>query len=281
MRQVAAVSAAAILVGCAPKAAPEVRCPDQSAEIAALTERIDELVDRLARAEAQAQRGEVEIIDRDGMARDGDERPVDALQDRSFASIGVPLCDTFAVDYEVCIRDRFPDATKETSLRALHTSINAWRKAAESPAGREGLEMACATARDAVAEACGWDAAAPVRTTGDSKRKRVPRVRQSKATVVGALDKDIIRRIVRAHINEVRYCYNQGLVRKPDLEGRVTIKFTISPTGDVDKSDVNKTTVEDKNVGRCIAKAVKRWQFPEPDGGGVVVVSYPFVLAPG
>jgi hypothetical protein len=43
----------------------------------------------------------------------------------------------------------------------------------------------------------------------------VPTVRQAKATVTGALDKDIIRRIVRAHINEVRYCYNQGLARDP------------------------------------------------------------------
>ncbi len=111
--------------------------------------------------------------------------------------------------------------------------------------------------------------------------KRVPRVRQAKAKVTGSIDKDIIRRIVRAHINEVRYCYNQGLVRDPNLEGKVTVKFTIAATGKVASSDVAKSTVDDTNVGRCIAKAVKRWKFPKPPGGGVVVVSYPFALVPG
>jgi hypothetical protein len=48
----------------------------------------------------------------------------------------------------------------------------------------------------------------------------IPQVRQSKAEVQGALDKDIVRRIQRAHINEVRHCYNQGLARNPELRGR-------------------------------------------------------------
>jgi len=111
--------------------------------------------------------------------------------------------------------------------------------------------------------------------------KRVPRVRQAKAKVKGALDKDIIRRIVRAHINEVRYCYNQGLVRDPNLKGRVAVQFTIGPTGKVPVAVVQESSVKDRNVAQCIAKAVKRWSFPKPQGGGNVVVTYPFVLEPG
>ncbi len=111
--------------------------------------------------------------------------------------------------------------------------------------------------------------------------KRVPRVRASKATVKGALDKDIIRRIVRAHINEVRYCYNQGLVRDPSLKGKVSIQFTIGPTGKVPAAVVASHTLADEKVANCIAKAVKRWKFPKPTGGGNVVVTYPFTLEPG
>jgi hypothetical protein len=29
---------------------------------------------------------------------------------------------------------------------------------------------------------------------------------------------------------------------------------------------------------QCIAAAVRRWEFPKPQGGGIVVVTYPFVL---
>ena len=110
---------------------------------------------------------------------------------------------------------------------------------------------------------------------------RVPQVRQGKANVQGALDRDIIRRIVRAHINEVRHCYNEGLARAPELAGRVTVQFTITGVGKVGASVVEESTLGDSVTGSCIAKAVKRWQFPKPRGGGSVIVSYPFVLAPG
>jgi tetratricopeptide (TPR) repeat protein len=107
---------------------------------------------------------------------------------------------------------------------------------------------------------------------------RVPTVRQAKAEVVGALDKDIIRRIVRAHINEVRYCYNQALARDPNAKGRVAIQFTISGAGKVPSAVVHESTMKDPRVGHCMAQAVRRWTFPKPAGGGQVAVLYPFVL---
>ena len=107
---------------------------------------------------------------------------------------------------------------------------------------------------------------------------RVPKVRQAKATVQGALDKDIVRRIVRAHINQVRHCYNQGLANDKNLKGRVAVQFTIGGSGKVPTAVVASTTVKDASVGNCIAKAVRRWKFPKPRGGGSVIVTYPFVL---
>ena len=111
--------------------------------------------------------------------------------------------------------------------------------------------------------------------------KRVPQVRQAKAQVQGALDRDIIRRIVRAHINEVRSCYNAGLTKNPNLQGRVAVNFVITGTGKVGSSVVQESTIKDSSVGNCIAKAVKRWTFPKPRGGGNVIVTYPFNLSPG
>ncbi len=115
--------------------------------------------------------------------------------------------------------------------------------------------------------------------TGFSDRGgRVPKVHAAKATVQGALDKDIVRRIVRAHINEVRHCYNQGLAKDKSLKGRVAVQFTIGGSGKVPTAVVANTTVKDSSVGNCIAKAVRRWKFPKPHGGGSVIVTYPFVL---
>lgn len=111
--------------------------------------------------------------------------------------------------------------------------------------------------------------------------KKVPKVRQAKATVKGSLDKDIIRRVVRAHINEVRSCYNKALIKDPTLGGKVVVDFTIGSAGKVTASSVASTTLTDEDVGTCIAGAAKRWKFPSPTGGGVVVVKYPFSLEPG
>jgi TonB family protein len=118
--------------------------------------------------------------------------------------------------------------------------------------------------------------------TGFSERKsRTPVARHGTAEIVGSLDKDIVRRIVRAHINEVRACYQRGLDKNPSLQGRVAISFVITGTGLVGSSAVQESSVADSEVGRCIAKAVKRWKFPKPDRGGNVIVSYPFNLSAG
>ncbi len=55
----------------------------------------------------------------------------------------------------------------------------------------------------------------------------------------------------------------------------------ITGTGKVGSSVVQESTLKDKKVASCIAKAVKRWKFPKPKGGGNVIVTYPFVLSPG
>lgn len=111
--------------------------------------------------------------------------------------------------------------------------------------------------------------------------KRVPTVRQAKATVHGSLDRDVVRRIVRAHINEVRSCYNAGLARVPSLTGRVSIYFLISQHGKVASSVVSSSTLGDESVETCIARAVQRWQFPKPPDSDMVAVEYPFLLDPG
>jgi TonB family protein len=99
-------------------------------------------------------------------------------------------------------------------------------------------------------------------------------------TAQGALDKEIIRRIVRRHLNEVKYCYDQALVRQPKLDGRVVVKFTISGTGQVLASFVQSTTLGSPAVEMCVANAVKRWDFPAPRQGGLAIVSYPFTFSP-
>jgi TonB family protein len=111
--------------------------------------------------------------------------------------------------------------------------------------------------------------------------KAIPQVRQAKAEVHGKLDKDIVRRIVRAHINEIRHCYNKALVDDPAEKGRVVVRFTIDATGHVTAADPIESSVKNAELPTCMATAIKRWKFPKPEDGGSVGVTYPFLLDPG
>ena len=119
-------------------------------------------------------------------------------------------------------------------------------------------------------------------TKFDDRRTKVPKARiAGPATIGPGIDKDIIRRVVRSHLMEVRGCYNQGLVKNPNLAGRVSIQFTIGPAGTVGAAVVADSSVDDASVGNCIAKSVRRWKFPKPSVGGSTIVTYPFALSPG
>ena len=120
--------------------------------------------------------------------------------------------------------------------------------------------------------------------TGDLvHRAKAPDIVPGNATVkcglnASCLDKEIVRRIVRQHRNEVRYCYERGLVAKPELQGRVVTQFTIATTGRVLGSAVTESSMRDRDVEQCIAEAVRRWEFPS--SGQMASVSYPFMLTP-
>jgi TonB family protein len=108
---------------------------------------------------------------------------------------------------------------------------------------------------------------------------RVPQIRETGAHVVGSLSQEAIRRVVRRHLPEVRFCYEQGLQQNPSLEGRVTVSWIISPAGTVQSASIAPgSSLQNGQVESCIATAVRRWSFPQPDGGGTVGVNYPFTL---
>jgi hypothetical protein len=95
---------------------------------------------------------------------------------------------------------------------------------------------------------------------------------------MGGLSREVIRREVGRHLAEVRFCYEQGLRTRPELQGRVTVKFAIGPTGSVITAGVLQNELQAPDVALCISAATKRWHFPSPEGTGTVLVTYPFML---
>ncbi|MBW1808338.1 MAG: AgmX/PglI C-terminal domain-containing protein [Deltaproteobacteria bacterium] len=96
--------------------------------------------------------------------------------------------------------------------------------------------------------------------------------------IMGSLSMEIIRRVIRSHRDQIKYCYSKELTRHPNLRGKVSIKFTISPKGFVTQATVSSTSLKNSTVERCMTQKIRTWKFPEPKGGGIVIVNYPFIL---
>ena len=96
--------------------------------------------------------------------------------------------------------------------------------------------------------------------------------------ILGSLDPEIIRRIVREHAGQIKYCYEKELTRTPGIYGKIVMKWVINGEGRVNQSAVAETQMKNSNVEGCLATKIKTWVFPKPKGGGIVVVNYPFVF---
>ena len=96
--------------------------------------------------------------------------------------------------------------------------------------------------------------------------------------LLGALDKSDIDRVIKQHLSQIRYCYQKELNRAPDLEGKVVMRFVIAKDGSVSQTRVQSTSLNNPVVESCLCDRFMRFRFPQPTGGGIVIVTYPFVF---
>lgn len=98
--------------------------------------------------------------------------------------------------------------------------------------------------------------------------------------ITGRIAPEVIRSVVRSHYSAFRACYELGLVRAPELQGRITMRFVIDRAGKVSSLSIADVTLRDCGVIDCIRAAFGRIEFPRPENG-IVTVSYPLMLQPG
>jgi hypothetical protein len=108
-----------------------------------------------------------------------------------------------------------------------------------------------------------------------------PQAQGGQADVKGRLPPEVVRRIVRQHLGKMRLCYERALTTKPNLQGRVSVRFVIAPDGRVRSASNAGSDLPDPAVVACVTAAFGALSFPRPEGGGVVVVTYPIVFRPG
>jgi hypothetical protein len=97
------------------------------------------------------------------------------------------------------------------------------------------------------------------------------------------INPDEIRRILRDHIPQFRYCYQTELDtnKNPDgLQGRMNFKFKINGSGRVASSEIISEEITSDKVRDCIKDVLHGIQFPSPGAGRTVDVSQPINFYP-
>ena len=67
--------------------------------------------------------------------------------------------------------------------------------------------------------------------------------------------------------------------RNPTLAGKITVRFTILPSGRVSDVTVADSSIDDEGLKSRIIRVIKNWRFPAiPESEGNVTVNFPFIF---
>lgn len=95
----------------------------------------------------------------------------------------------------------------------------------------------------------------------------------------GSLKRDHIRARIAGIISQVRRCYDAAQWRAPIRPGRLTTHFRVAADGQVDAACILDSPLLDDELEGCVLATLRALRFDPPEGGGSVLVVYPFVAS--
>lgn len=101
-----------------------------------------------------------------------------------------------------------------------------------------------------------------------------------RTVVLGSMDPDLIRKILRDNVPLFSNCYQRELEGTGDVSGLVKLNFVIGSSGSVSKASTTTESNLPDSVISCVTKVLRGIQFPPPMGGGTVEVAQPLNLQP-
>lgn len=118
-------------------------------------------------------------------------------------------------------------------------------------------------------------------STGRKKRRAVGNIAVASAMRAPMhCDRGDIVKQVKRRAAALRGCYERELMSRPALAGKLDAMWTIDVEGKVQNAKIAATTLKNAAVEDCVMRAISRLRFKVPEGG-ICVVRWPFVFAPG
>lgn len=103
--------------------------------------------------------------------------------------------------------------------------------------------------------------------------------RAAKATDLGTIDPAGVRRVFNSRHGELQACYERGLKGDPQLQGKVTLTIRIGKDGAPTMTRARSGQLNSRAVLNCMEQTSKKWLFPHPKGG-TVLVNKPYTFEP-
>lgn len=86
-----------------------------------------------------------------------------------------------------------------------------------------------------------------------------------------------VMKVVRQRTPSLRHIYNKCLKEKPGFQGKIALKFTITPSGDISKIAIVSSTTGFNKFDNEIKEAVSRWTFSKiKSGNSTVTIPFTF-----
>ena len=106
----------------------------------------------------------------------------------------------------------------------------------------------------------------------------IPDIRLKMPQANGSLHKVIVQKVAKMHQKEIQACYEKELIKKTGISGQLIVNWVITPRGTVEQIKIKESTLNNKNVEKCIVDVLKSWKYPTPKDGGSVSVEFPFIF---
>jgi len=102
---------------------------------------------------------------------------------------------------------------------------------------------------------------------------------KAKISIRGGMSREAVLKVVNAHLDEVRDCYERELLHDPGISGKILMEWLIQLDGTVRYAKVKFTNIgHSSDLHICLQAQVVTWNFPRPKDGGEVLVTFPFLF---
>ncbi len=75
----------------------------------------------------------------------------------------------------------------------------------------------------------------------------------------GGRSQDAVAAIVARHTAAIQSCYQSEVRRTADLQGKIVVRFVITPQGTVESATVVSSTLNNPRVEKCVLSRILRW----------------------